>query len=209
MKWTTNINAFILNRIVVHPRFNLDNFFINKSLRIFIKVFKLNIQIVEINELSRYNKNIIVTLEKEEKFTSFGPKTLDSEKCAEVLIKPLNVYQFNNVDISTKSTAIQLGNKLLIDQNNKYLNFKGGFVLNNNLNHALINKRKTVTLEEGFFLTGYGDWNWYHWLIEILPKLLYFDSIPTNTILVSDVVLAVPSMVETLEVICKKQSNKH
>jgi capsular polysaccharide biosynthesis protein len=38
-------------------------------------------------------------------------------------------------------------------------------------------RRRQVAVERGFFLAGYGYFNYYHWMIEILPKLHYWGTV--------------------------------
>ncbi|WP_347218636.1 glycosyltransferase family 61 protein, partial [Chryseobacterium sp.] len=61
-------------------------------------------------------------------------------------------------------------------------------------------KLRPEKLEEGFFLGGNGSWNWFHFLIEIMPKLTLFNG-QTNILLVNDIVLEIPSMKKILEIL--------
>lgn len=203
MHWITKVKIYLHKKLIVNDKINIDNVFINITFKVLIKVFKLKIQIVEINELINYDRNIIAKLEPIEKFTSYGPKTMVNEISKDILINPLNIYQFKNSNISSRNSAIHYEEKLIVERDNKYLNFKSGFVLKNRNKYAWLNNNQRVKISEGFFLAGKGSWNWYHWLIEILPKLLFLNQIPTNTLLISEVVLNIPSMKETLEMVCK------
>ena len=49
-------------------------------------------------------------------------------------------------------------------------------------------------IDEGFFLGGNGSWNWFHFIIEILPKLVLLEPNTTKKILVSETVEMIPSM---------------
>ena len=58
-----------------------------------------------------------------------------------------------------------------------------------------VKKRKTI--EHGILIGGDGSHNWYHWIIECLPKLFLSNSLPNNF---DDYPLIVPD-------ICKKNKN--
>ena len=60
-------------------------------------------------------------------------------------------------------------------------------------------------IEEGFFLGGNGCWNWYHYLIEILPKTLLLEETNCKTILISDDISNYPTMKQALEALINEK----
>ena len=56
----------------------------------------------------------------------------------------------------------------------KYCNYTAGVVLGHNEELALVKKQnKSIHLNNILFMGGNGAFNYYHWLIEIAPKLLF------------------------------------
>jgi len=45
---------------------------------------------------------------------------------------------------------------------------------------ALVRRRNPTRIENGIFLGGLGSFNWYHWLIEILPKAMLVGLLPAG-----------------------------
>lgn len=62
--------------------------------------------------------------------------------------------------------------------------------------------RRTTKIADGVFLGGNGSFNWYHFLVEIIPKLLYlppeFEKLP---LLVPPAVRKFPQFLELLELV--------
>ncbi|MFD0933340.1 glycosyltransferase family 61 protein [Psychroflexus salinarum] len=52
-----------------------------------------------------------------------------------------------------------------------YANFRGSITNNNTHLFTKKSEPKNLHLQRAIFLSGSYDYNWYHWLIEILPKL--------------------------------------
>lgn len=44
----------------------------------------------------------------------------------------------------------------------------------------VLGRHRTLSLPKGIFLAGVGSFNWYHWLIEILPKTVLFQNLPAQ-----------------------------
>jgi capsular polysaccharide biosynthesis protein len=68
---------------------------------------------------------------------------------------------------------------------------------------ALIQKSQSSAIEKGIFLSGNGSFNYYHWMIELLPKLKYIEKLHGFNdfpLLVSEQLLLVPSFQEALNV---------
>ena len=66
----------------------------------------------------------------------------------------------------------------------------------------------STEIEEGFFLAGNGSFNWYHWMIEILPKMLYYKEILSKIILVDNSCKTIPTMAESLRIVTEKLNVK-
>lgn len=59
----------------------------------------------------------------------------------------------------------------------KYSNYSTGVIKLHNSEYALIKlNRKTLYMNNILFMGGNGSFNYYHWLVEIAPKLLYVSN---------------------------------
>jgi hypothetical protein len=61
----------------------------------------------------------------------------------------------------------------------KNINYKTNLIIQTTAAYAFIKMiRPTIELEKGIFISGYWPHNWYHWLIEILPKREIYEFLP-------------------------------
>ena len=71
---------------------------------------------------------------------------------------------------------------------------------------AAVRHVPVTRIDKGFFLSGFGYWNYYHWMLEILPKLKYWQQLSPQfhdyPLLVGDLVFHYPSMLEALALFC-------
>lgn len=95
----------------------------------------------------------------------------------------LYLYSLKDViaNVHSSSFASIYLNKIYIERVNtadiKYCNYSAGIVQGHNTEKALIKKNnKFKCLNNVFFMGGNGAFNYYHWLIEIAPKILFLDS---------------------------------
>jgi len=133
-----------------------------------------------------------------------GPKFLGNEPRKSVNYIPgLNIIKVNGGLVNSRSNAILTKDALLVDTHCSDESFNQGLILANDKEFAKIKMRVTDTISDGFFLGGLGSFNWYHWLIEILPKALYFHHLGTKTILLDESVIKFNTMLETLQIVLK------
>ena len=145
-------------------------------------------------------ENSILSLAPSCIYTSIGPNDLmDSTVKRDVSVPPLSLYLFQNALVNSHSSCIVYGGRVVVESFNRNEKHNQGFIEWYNRKNDLISKNKVIELEEGFFLGGNGCWNWYHWVIEILPKVLFLDKVPAKTLLVSRILLKYPSMLDTLK----------
>lgn len=114
-------------------------------------------------------------------------------------INPVRVYKFDNCLINSRSSSI-LQNKVLYHERiNENEDLAQGNLMRHNAKSAIFYFRSIENISEGFFLAGNGSQNWYHWLIEILPKILFYEHSYTNIILVDDCLKKFPTMIDSLK----------
>lgn len=94
----------------------------------------------------------------------------------EVKSPEVQLMELENCIVSGRNSSFVKGNELYIErylnEDNPNANYRTGGVLFHNDAYAVIVQNSSLNyVEKGFFLAGNGSWNYYHWLIEILPKM--------------------------------------
>ncbi len=99
------------------------------------------------------------------------------------------VYLINDVVINPE-TPILIKNEVAYYLNYDYfncfsqINLSGGNIICHGTNNCLIEKNQIINLDKGIFLGGNFPNNWYHWIIEILSKIIsikqesFYDKYP-------------------------------
>ena len=121
-----------------------------------------------------------------------------------VTVPDLNLYLFENALINSRSSAVVSGTIVYYEAINRNERFSGNFVKHHNTKNAIVRLGEPEIINEGFFLAGSGSFNWYHWLIEILPKMLFYKCEYSSKILVDESCRTIPSMAETLKKFSEK-----
>lgn len=116
----------------------------------------------------------------------------------DVEVPALNLYFARNAIVNSFSSAIIINNIIYYQSINENERFNEGFIKYHSKKRAVVDLSLIQEISEGFFLSGNGSFNWYHWIIEILPKMLYFPSNKTATVLVDISCQKIPSMHESL-----------
>lgn len=160
-------------------------------------------QILKIKDIENCKENILEKISGPDIFRCNLPKRLNTkESYVDNQVPEVSVYQFDNVYVDITSSAFWTGNDLVVYRSSGE-RFNEGFVIAHNDKHAKVTQKNTEQLDEGFFLGGNGSWNWFHFLIEIMPKLLIFNEKYTQTIFVNEVVKQTPGMQSVLEILAK------
>lgn len=131
---------------------------------------------------------------------SYTSKTQNSNN---ISVPDLNLYIFKKAIINSRSSAIVVNSTVYYESINDNERFNEGFVKINNTRNAIVKIGKPEVISDGFFLAGNGSHNWYHWIIEILPKMLYYNKAFAQNILVSQTCKDIPSMAKTLHALAE------
>jgi hypothetical protein len=114
--------------------------------------------------------------------TSVGPNIGGNVVTRAIAIPPVRLYRFRNVSVSSRATAFASTAGVVVERapvaDPERCVSIGGYLVSERPHVATIEPRPRTDVEHGFFLSGYGYFNFYHWLIEILPKLHYWQSLP-------------------------------
>lgn len=140
-------------------------------------------------------------------YTSHLPKvTLEGDRKIKMNVPSVSLYYFKDAVVNIDSTGILYKDKIVVTRTDEE-RFNEGFLSCHNQYYGKVFYEKITDLEEGFFLGGNGSWNWFHFIIEILPKLMLLQPNTTKTLLVSEIVLKIPSMTKALDYIINENYN--
>ncbi|MGQ5521726.1 glycosyltransferase family 61 protein [Chitinimonas sp. PSY-7] len=88
--------------------------------------------------------------------------------------------------------------------------YEAGNLVSHNKQVAKVRIGRIDYIDKGIFLAGNGAANYYHWLVEILPKLIFLDLIPQeykdHPLLISAEALNFPSFQQSLALFSQKKS---
>jgi hypothetical protein len=141
---------------------------------------------------------------------AYGPRLIaNGENLVKITLHAIKYRHFTDAIIGVRSASVYLPqqNQLLIerlpDVDGTTANYAAGHVKWHGQHNAVTFCVANNCIENGIFIGGNGSWNYYHWLIEILPKCQYIPELPKEyahyPILVSTDVLTIPSFSYTLK----------
>ena len=148
-------------------------------------------QIYILNKISGRNDKVfkikaIKHLPVSEKLLNGYKYVSKTQNNIEVDVPDLNLYILKNVIVNSQSSAIIYRENIFYEAINENERFNEGFIKYHTKKNAIVDITEVTEIEEGFFLAGNGSFNWYHWMIEILPKILYYKEILSKIILVDN-----------------------
>lgn len=141
--------------------------------------------------------------------TSIGPvEHMQPVEQKTITLPPIYQYTFKNSVTFNISTSIFLNkNHLLIERVHEVSTQRCDYptgpneIRGNQL--AAFPRKQSINYEEGIFLGGNGASNYYHWLIEILPKMEFVNELGKEyseyPLLVSESVKKIPSFQDALK----------
>jgi capsular polysaccharide biosynthesis protein len=135
---------------------------------------------------------------------AYGPVPVAArdQRSVEVLQPDVMYRTFENGTVSVMSSSVLKNNGVLaVERVGKYasdaFDFSAGQLHKHRGKSALIKIHNKAAIERGIFLGGNGAFNYYHWLIEIVPKLEFIEALPEHyrsfPLLVSAEVFRIPS----------------
>lgn len=158
-----------------------------KSVSNRMKVIRFKLRHKQLKKLSLENLSYYIVLEKNTKeCASVSPNYKNQDQCKlNYPIVDINLYKLENVfcNINSASFVTEDIKSIYIEEfpyiNCEQANYKSGFLIKHDSNFAYvknIKKDKVRKIKSAFFLGGNGSFNFYHWMIEIIPKLLYLNN---------------------------------
>lgn len=166
------------------------------------------------------NSNILkIKIKNIEKSIIYLPKYNDKESHIENISPQVFMYKFENFYTRIDSSNFHNKTDIIIERieniDTDYCNYRSGNLVLHGNNKAVIRnpKNHTIIEENCLFLGGNGSFNYYHWLIEIAPKILLLNQklISDNkiqTIAVNSLSLEIPQFKEILDIFTKRLNFK-
>lgn len=171
-----------------------------------------SLSLIRIRSINCSASSSIAVLRPATDACAYGPVYVGGsiDRRTQITLGVVNFRLFSNglVNIRSSSVLLRSANTLFIEQidanDQAFINYSGGHVNWHGVNNCLVSNFPLEKIDRGIFLGGNGSWNYYHWMIEILPKCSYFTELPDGIskypLLVSEDVLKTPSFQETLNI---------
>lgn len=142
---------------------------------------------------------------------AYGPRFVGGvPEAVPVSLPDINYYLFKKVRVSALSSSVIIEEKKIVIEraigpDQLSYNFSAGHIRSHNQSTAVVNRcKKSEKIQKGIFLCGNGASNYYHWIVEILPRLEFAVNLPARyqkfPLLVSDDVVSIPSFAYTLSI---------
>lgn len=155
------------NRLKLNFLISLTNFLSGSKKKFATK----NVRYLDLAGLTR--KKIFPELNVRTYFPNYT--VTENNAYIEVISPKVELVEFKDHTISGSCSGFINGKYLYIErycnEDNENANYNSGSILSHNNSFSLIIESEISTVDSGFFLIGNGSWNYYHWVIEILPKL--------------------------------------
>lgn len=161
---------------------------------------------------SSTNTGLLEVLAGEEDAVSCGPEIGNVSITRPVKVPAITLSLHENAGVCAESSSILVDGKCIIEDikgiDRNRCDYASGHVLVHGEKSALVRTANNEVIKKGIFLGGNGSFNYYHWMIEILPKLEYmqtagrFDDFP---LLVNGQFEKIPSFREALDAVGNKR----
>lgn len=128
---------------------------------------------------SSVNAGVVQVLAQEEDGISQGPLIENASITKRVKIPEVTLSFHENAVVCPESSSILVNGSCIIEDikgvERKRCDYASGYVLLHGEKLALVRTNHNEPIKKGIFLAGNGSFNYYHWMIEILPKLIYLQ----------------------------------
>lgn len=146
----------------------------------------------------------LTVLSPAEDIRAVGPADVTRlQSHASIRLEPVVAYRLSNVKFHSLSTTAVLDKCALVERplmGDPYrINMSAGHLVQHGSKRAFLRNYGSEKIKKGISLAGNAPWNYYHWMMEILPKLLYLDQLDPETadwpVLIPEDALKIPNMV--------------
>jgi len=150
--------------------------------------------------------NVVKNFLMAEKGLSYGPKIKGVQRNERVVLPAVNLYRFKHAECSGSSSSVLHNRKLILERvqgvDPRRCNYACGEIRRIGASRALVRRDGVETLDKGIFLGGNGAFNYYHWMVEIAPKLEFLPDLDPEfagyPLLVDQSTANAPTLMEAL-----------
>jgi capsular polysaccharide biosynthesis protein len=112
---------------------------------------------------------------------AYGPNIRGRQVVAPVVLPAVARHEFRDVRVSAASSSVLLSDRLIVERvpgvDAARCDCASGHLLAHGERVAIVASRPEERLDVGVFLAGNGSSNYYHWLLELLPKLEFVEDV--------------------------------
>ena len=173
-------------------------------------IYRLPIYRLRVEWLDKNRSALKQTLAPECASHSYGPLINGFQRAEQVRLPAVRLYEFANAVVSCRSSSVIVNDAVIVERaegvdprRSSYA--EGHHIVMHGQSSAFVLARPTERLDSGIFLAGNGSFNYYHCMIEILPKLQFLPELdaryPGFPFLVSDDCARISAFRESLAMI--------
>jgi hypothetical protein len=140
--------------------------------------------------------------------STIGPRLYTQEGLTERRVHFAGIFYrlIENCVIHSQSSSVYVQRKVAFQPGFEKLfsrmRYRNGFIFFHDEKYAACYVKDIRSIEQGIFIGGDGSFNWYHWLIEILPKLYLLERLSCisnrTPILIPEEATSIATFVDTL-----------
>ena len=139
------------------------------------------------------------------KSITYGPVSKDKSLTSVIQLPDIFSYKITNAKVHIRSSYFIKDSTIYIERiksiDDDIIRFKSGHLLYKGKYGAIVRNIETSSINKGFFLGGNGCDNYYHWLIEMIPRLEFYPQFKEYPLLVSEDVGRINNFKEVLNAI--------
>jgi len=147
-----------------------------RSISILNRVYRRH-SLVPVEWLDEHRSGIKKVLAPAMPGRTFGPIIGGEYSTATNTLPAVRLYAFEAARVSAVSSSVLLEDRIVIERAEgvdlSKCNYAAGPIALHSRSTAMVDTGPTERLTRGFFLAGNGSFNYYHWMVEILPKLAF------------------------------------
>lgn len=142
-----------------------------------------------------------------EQALSFGPCIAGRQAEVSVTTPAVVRYDFSNAQVHVNSSSVLTSDRLFLERpvaaTARRHNLRSGAVVVHGNHFALVRQWPVEHLEAGIFLGGNGSSNYFHWIVDVLPRLGYLENqgLHAMPLLVSDELGKTPTLAQALDLL--------
>lgn len=207
-----NIINKIINYLLKNNNYKIASnvLYIKKTINLFFnlnynKLFKLRIKYLKLSSIYEAFKNNIIFSIKIKKISIHQPEYLTKKRILEIKHPPVFTTKINNCKIIGCSNLIIKKGRAFIELVDhiplKRIDLQSETIIFQKKDSLIIDVLKNrLKIKCGIFLSGTASYNYYHWLIEFIPRLSLVKNINKSVpLIIDEIVQKIPQLNQILK----------